>query len=128
MEAYRIVDLLHRDWIGKEVVINGWVRTFRSNRFIALNDGSSQRSIQCVVDFEAFDDSLLKQISTGAAVRVTGTVVESMGRGQEVEIQVKDLFVHGGADPDQYPIQPKKQHLPFTTISGKMDSIISTRR
>ncbi len=113
MEAYRIVDLLHRDWIGKEVVINGWVRTFRSNRFIALNDGSSQRSIQCVVDFEAFDDSLLKQISTGAAVRVTGTVVESMGRGQEVEIQVKDLFVHGGADPDQYPIQPKKHSMEF---------------
>ncbi|MCE2614031.1 asparagine--tRNA ligase [Flavobacteriaceae bacterium D16] len=113
MEAYRIIDLLHRDWIGKEVVVNGWVRTFRSNRFIALNDGSSQRSLQCVVDFEAFDEDLLKQISTGAAVRVSGTVVESMGRGQEVEIQVKELFIHGGADPDRYPIQPKKHSMEF---------------
>ena len=113
MEAYRIIDLLHRDWIGKEVVINGWVRTFRSNRFIALNDGSSQRSIQCVVDFESFDDNLLKQITTGAAVRVSGTVVESMGRGQEVEIQVKELFLHGGADPEEYPIQPKKHSMEF---------------
>ena len=113
MEAYRIVDLLHREWIGKEVVINGWVRTFRSNRFIALNDGSSLRNIQCVVDFESFDESLLKKITTGAAVRVSGTVVESMGRGQEVEIQVKDLFLHGGADPDQYPIQPKKHSMEF---------------
>ncbi|MCX2718994.1 asparagine--tRNA ligase [Lentiprolixibacter aurantiacus] len=113
MEAYRIIDLLHRDWIGKEVVVNGWVRTFRSNRFIALNDGSSQRSIQCVVDFEAFDDNLLRQITTGAAVRVSGTVVESMGRGQDVEIQVRDLFLHGGADPERYPIQPKKHSMEF---------------
>jgi len=113
MEAYRIIDLLHRDWIGKEVIVNGWVRTFRSNRFIALNDGSSQRSIQCVVDFENFDEDLLKQISTGAAIRVSGTVVESMGRGQEVEIQVKELFIHGGADPDRYPIQPKKHSMEF---------------
>jgi len=113
MEAYRIIDILHRDWIGKEVVVNGWVRTFRSNRFIALNDGSSQRSLQCVVDFEAFDEDLLKQISTGAAIRVSGIVVESMGRGQEVEIQVKELFIHGGADPDRYPIQPKKHSMEF---------------
>ncbi|MBT8320435.1 MAG: asparagine--tRNA ligase [Eudoraea sp.] len=113
MEAYRIIDLLHRDWIGKEVVVNGWVRTFRSNRFIALNDGSSQRNIQCVVDFENFDEDLLKQISTGAALRISGTVVESMGRGQEVEIQVKELFIHGEADPDRYPIQPKKHSMEF---------------
>jgi asparaginyl-tRNA synthetase len=113
MEAYRITDLLDKDWIGKEVVVNGWVRTFRSNRFIALNDGSTMHSIQCVVDFEAFDDHLLKQISTGAAIRVSGTVVASMGRGQEVEIQVSDLFIHGGADPERYPIQPKKHSMEF---------------
>jgi asparaginyl-tRNA synthetase len=66
-----------------------------------------------VVDFEAFDEDLLKQISTGAAIRVSGIVVESMGRGQEVEIQVKELFIHGGADPDRYPIQPKKHSMEF---------------
>lgn len=113
MEAYRIIDLLDREWIGKEVVVNGWVRTFRSNRFIALNDGSSQRNIQCVVDYETFDEELLKQINTGAALRVSGTVVESMGRGQEVEIQVKEVFLHGGADPERYPIQPKKHSMEF---------------
>ncbi|MEM9141578.1 MAG: asparagine--tRNA ligase [Bacteroidota bacterium] len=97
----------------QEVQVDGWVRTFRSNRFIALNDGSSLRNIQCVVDFEAFDESLLKQINTGAALRVNGTLVESQGRGQNVEIQVKKLAIHGAADPESYPIQPKKHSLEF---------------
>lgn len=113
MKAYSIKDLLNPDWIGKEVVVNGWVRTFRSNRFIALNDGSTQRNLQCVVDFESSDEAILKQINTGAALRVSGTMVESMGRGQAVEVQVKEMFVHGGADPEVYPIQPKKHSMEF---------------
>ncbi|MBT8205454.1 MAG: asparagine--tRNA ligase [Eudoraea sp.] len=113
MKAYSIKDLLTPDCIGKEVVVNGWVRTFRSNRFIALNDGSTQRNLQCVVDFESFDESILKQINTGAALRVSGTMVESMGRGQAVEVQVKELLIHGGADPEVYPIQPKKHTMEF---------------
>lgn len=113
MEPYSVKDLLNPEWIGKEVSVNGWVRTFRSNRFIALNDGSTQANIQCVVDFETFDQGLLKQISTGAAIRVSGTLVESMGRGQAVEIQVKDIFLHGAADPETYPIQPKKHSMEF---------------
>lgn len=93
--------------------MNGWVRTFRSNRFIALNDGSTLNNIQCVVDFEELDDTILRQINTGAALRITGTLVESQGKGQSLEIQVSNLFVHGPADPEVYPIQPKKHSLEF---------------
>ncbi|GGD46672.1 asparagine--tRNA ligase [Muriicola marianensis] len=93
--------------------MNGWVKTFRSNRFIALNDGSTLQNIQCVVDFEKFDDGLLKQIATGAAIGVKGNLVESQGKGQAVEIQVTELIVHGSADPETYPIQPKKHSMEF---------------
>jgi len=97
----------------QEVIVNGWVKTFRSNRFIALNDGSTINNIQCVVDFDSFEEEVLKQINTGAALKISGTLVESQGRGQTVEIQVNDIYVHGGADPDIYPIQPKKHSLEF---------------
>lgn len=96
-----------------EVTVNGWVRSFRSNRFIALNDGSTLNNIQCVVDFENFEEALLKQVTVGSALRLTGTLVESQGRGQKFEIQVTDIFVHGSADPDTYPIQPKKHSMEF---------------
>lgn len=97
----------------QEVTVNGWVRTFRSNRFIALNDGSTLNNIQCVVDFEKLEDGILKKINTGSALKISGTLVESQGRGQNVEIQVNDIFVHGDADPETYPIQPKKHSLEF---------------
>ncbi|WP_317169689.1 asparagine--tRNA ligase [Saonia flava] len=113
MKSYPIKELLSNVPILHEVVVNGWVKTFRSNRFIALNDGSTINNIQCVVDFEQFDEELLKQIATGAALKISGTLVESQGKGQNVEIQVKDIFVHGSADPETYPIQPKKHSLEF---------------
>ncbi len=113
MNAYSIKELLSSPPLQQEVVINGWVKTFRSNRFIALNDGSTLSNVQCVVDFDNFDESLLKQIATGAAIKVTGTLVESQGRGQSVEIQATDIFVHGTADPETYPIQPKKHSMEF---------------
>ncbi len=113
MKSYSIKELLSKNLLLQEVVVNGWVKTFRSNRFIALNDGSTIDNIQCVVDFESFDDATLKQINTGAALKIKGTLVESRGKGQSVEIQVKDVFVHGGADPEVYPIQPKKHSLEF---------------
>ena len=69
--------------------------------------------LQCVVDFEAFDEDLLKKVSTGAALKIKGTLVESQGKGQNVEIQVKELIVLGTSDPDTYPIQPKKHSLEF---------------
>lgn len=113
MRSVSIKELLTGKQLLQEITVNGWVRTFRSNRFIALNDGSTLNNIQCVVDFEKLDDAVLRQINTGAALRITGTLVESQGKGQNVEIQVKDIFVHGGADPEVYPIQPKKHSLEF---------------
>ncbi|MGB2404201.1 MAG: asparagine--tRNA ligase [Flavobacteriaceae bacterium] len=98
---------------GQEVTVRGWVRTFRANRFIALNDGSTIENIQCVVDFDTFDDTVLKQISSGAALKITGLYVESQGKGQKAEIQVEQLQVYGTADPDTYPIQPKKHSFEF---------------
>ncbi len=108
-----VKDLLKQKPLLQEVTLKGWVRTFRSNRFIALNDGSCLGNLQCVVDFENMDEALLRRITTGAAVAVTGTLVESQGRGQSVEIQVKDLEILGDADPETYPIQPKKHSLEF---------------
>ena len=113
MKSQSIQELLSGKNVLQEVTVFGWVKTFRSNRFIALNDGSTLNNIQCVVNFEDFEDELLKQISTGAALKVTGTLVESQGKGQSVEIQVKNVEVLGTADPETYPIQPKKHSLEF---------------
>src|SRR5690606_18004227 len=113
MKLYSIKELLQKQPLGDRVEVNGWVKTFRSNRFVALNDGSTIHNIQCVLDFDTLDQGLLKEIGTGAALKITGTLVESQGKGQSVEIQATDLFVHGSADPQTYPIQPKKHSLEF---------------
>ena len=98
---------------GQEVTVQGWVRTFRANRFIALNDGSTLGNLQCVVDFETLEEDTLKTISTGAALKITGNFIESQGKGQHAEIQVTELHVYGTADPETYPIQPKKHSFEF---------------
>lgn len=110
----KIANLLKEDApIGTTILVKGWVRTFRANRFIALNDGSCLQNLQCVVDFENFDETLLKQISTGAALAIEGTLVSSQGKGQTVEIQVASIEILGPADPEKYPIQPKKHSFEF---------------
>lgn len=108
-----IKDLIHKTPLLTEVMAKGWVRTFRSNRFIALNDGSTAQNIQCVVDFEKFPETLLKRITTGACLAVKGVLVESQGKGQAVEIEVVQMDVLGDSDPEKYPIQPKKHSLEF---------------
>ena len=113
MKSYSIKELLQTKPLKQEVEVNGWVKTFRSNRFIALNDGSTINNIQCVVDFEQFNEDLLKKIATGAALKIKGVLVESLGKGQNVEIQTLEIFVHGVSDPDSYPIQPKKHSMEF---------------
>lgn len=113
MEHTRIKALLKSESFGQEVVVKGWVRTFRNNQFIAINDGSSINNIQAVVDFENTDDALLKRVTTGAAIRVKGTLIESQGKGQNVEIKVSELSILGDSDPDKYPLQPKKHSLEF---------------
>lgn len=113
MKVSSIAKILASDLILQEVTIKGWIRTFRSNRFIALNDGSTIKNIQCVVDFENTDESLLKRMTTGAAVSIKGTLVESQGRGQSIEVQVTDIKILGDSNPDEYPIQPKKHSMEF---------------
>ena len=99
--------------LGEKVSINGWVRTFRSNRFINLNDGSCMDDLQCVIDFEKFDKKILSEINTGSSINIVGEIVESQGRGQSVEIVVDEIRVLGLSNPDQYPIQPKKHSFEF---------------
>ncbi len=113
MKLSTVSELLTKVPSLDEIEIKGWVRTFRANRFIALNDGSTINNIQCVVDFENTDESLLKRISTGAAVHIKGELVESLGKGQNVEIKVKFLDILGDSDPDEFPIQPKKHTFEF---------------
>ncbi|MCF6213411.1 MAG: asparagine--tRNA ligase [Flavobacteriaceae bacterium] len=108
-----VATLLEGTNLQQTVTINGWVRTFRSNRFIALNDGSTIHSIQCVLAFEDFDEVTLKRINTGAAIAVTGTLVESLGKGQRFEIQISELTILGNSNPEEYPIQPKRHSLEF---------------
>ncbi len=98
---------------GDTITLNGWVRTFRSNRFIAINDGSTIKNIQAVIDFESVDENELKRINTGAAIKVIGKLVESQGKGQHVEIQVAEFTILGDANPDEYPLQPKKHSMEF---------------
>ena len=99
--------------IQGEITLKGWVRTFRSNRFIALNDGSTIDNLQVVVDFENTDPELLKRITTGAAIEVKGRLVESQGKGQNVELQASNISILGDSNPEEYPIQPKKHSLEF---------------
>ena len=113
MNTYTVAELLKNDLTFQQVEVKGWVRTFRANRFIALNDGSTINNIQCVVDFETTDESVLKKITTGAAVHIKGELVKSQGKGQSVEVQVSEINILGESDPDTYPIQPKKHSFEF---------------
>ena len=102
--------------VGKEVCVKGWVRTRRGNKhvqFVALNDGSTIHNLQIVLDMQAFTDEQLKPVTTGSAICVTGLLVESMGKGQSVEVQAKTLEVYGTADPEAYPLQKKGHTLEF---------------
>jgi asparaginyl-tRNA synthetase len=113
MGKIKIKEILAGKHLDQEVVVKGWVKTFRSNRFIALNDGSCLANMQIVVDFEKFDEQLLKQITTGACIATSGRVVESLGQGQKYELQATSIELIGASDPNQYPLQPKKHSLEF---------------
>ena len=105
--------LSSEDFISKKILVAGWVKTFRANRFISLNDGSTINNLQCVIDFEKYNDEFLKKISTGSAIEIIGKVVESQGSKQSVEVLVDEIIILGESDPDDYPIQPKKHSLEF---------------
>lgn len=115
MKRTKVVDVLKSTDFGKEVVVKGWVRTHRSSKavdFIALNDGSTIKNIQIVVDPSKVNADTLKSITTGACLCVTGTLVESQGKGQSVEIQCKDIEVYGLCGSD-YPMQKKGQSFEY---------------
>ncbi len=116
----KVKELLNSTAYGSDVIVKGWVRTFRNDRFIAINDGSTINNIQAVVDFENTDASLLKRLTTGAAISVTGKLIESQGAGQKVEIQVKQLEILGDSDAEKFPLQPKKHSLEFLREIGHL--------
>ncbi len=108
--------LLQSSEIGKEVVVKGWVRTKRGSKnvaFIAMNDGSTIKNIQIVVEINSENEKVLSNVHTGAALSVSGELVESTGSGQNVEVHAKNIEILGVADPDEYPLQPKKHSLEF---------------
>jgi asparaginyl-tRNA synthetase len=113
MKRSTVLELLSSKNFLQEITVKGWVRTFRAKRFIALNDGSTINNIQCVVDFENTNEAILKRITTGAAIAIKGTLIESLGKGQSVEIQVSEITILGDCHPDEYPIQPKKHSFEF---------------
>jgi asparaginyl-tRNA synthetase len=115
-ERPKIKELLSSDEFGKEFLLKGWVRTKRGNKkiaFVALNDGTTIHNIQVVIEVPSFEESLINQITTGACVAVKGTLVESMGKGQNVEIQAKEIEIFGTADPEVYPLQKKGHSMEF---------------
>ena len=109
----QIKSVLNNDYVGKVIVVCGWVKTFRSNRFINLNDGSCLSDLQCVVDYEKLDQSKLSKINTGACLEVEGEIVKSQGRGQSVELIANNINILGESDPEKFPIQPKKHSFEF---------------
>jgi len=109
----KIATVLASEKNDYQATVMGWVRTFRNNQFIALNDGSTLKTLQVVVDRENTDEALLKRIATGAAISATGKVIESQGKGQTVELVADTIKIFGDSDPDKYPLQPKKHSMEF---------------
>lgn len=109
----RIKEVLDSDILNGNVTIMGWVRTFRNNQFIALNDGSTNANLQIVITLGQIDDTLIKRITTGAALKITGEIVPSLGKGQKIEIKADSVEVLGNCDAEKFPLQPKKHSLEF---------------
>ena len=112
-ERLQIKSILNDDYVGKNITVYGWVKTFRSNRFINLNDGSCLNDLQCVVDYEKLEESKLSKINTGACIKVEGEIVKSQGRGQNIELITNSIDILGESDPEKFPIQPKKHSFEF---------------
>ncbi|CAN5292633.1 asparagine--tRNA ligase [soil metagenome] len=109
----KIKQLLAAEITGENVTVAGWVRTFRNNQFIALNDGSTNNNLQIVAELNKFNDELLKRLTTGAAIVVTGEVVASLGKGQKIELKAATIEISGDSDAEKFPLQPKKHSLEF---------------
>ncbi len=112
-DRIKIKEILASDKVDYTATVKGWVRTFRNDQFIALSDGSCLKTFQVVVDRENTAPEVLKRITTGAAIAAKGTIVASQGKGQSYEMQAEHVEVLGVADPEKYPLQPKKHSLEF---------------
>jgi asparaginyl-tRNA synthetase len=112
-DRVKIKALLEGEADGREITIMGWVRTFRNNQFVAVNDGSTNTNLQVVLELGRFSDELLKRITTSAAIRARGTIVPSVGKGQTMELRASTIEILGDSDAEQYPLQPKKHSLEF---------------
>ncbi len=116
MKRIKIKDIFDPAYIGQDVEVKGWVRSRRGNKhvqFVALNDGSTIKTLQVVFDMDKFTADDIKQITTGSSLRVTGKLVESTGKGQTCEVQAAEFEVYGTADPEEYPLQKKGHTLEF---------------
>ncbi|NNC82750.1 MAG: asparagine--tRNA ligase [Flavobacteriales bacterium] len=113
MKRVEISNILSKPSLGDAITVCGWVRTFRNDRFIALNDGSTLKNLQVVVDAEELASEVLRELNTGAAIQVRGKLVESQGAGQNVEIHADEVTILGTSDPEEYPLQPKRHSLEF---------------
>ncbi len=109
----KIKELLTWKPESQDVCVMGWVRTFRNNQFIALNDGSTNTNLQVVAELGGFDDNLLKRITTSASIKVKGLLIPSAGKGQPLELKATEIEILGDSDPEKYPLQPKKHSLEF---------------
>lgn len=109
----KIKDLLQLEPANQEVTVMGWVRTFRNNQFIALNDGSTNANVQVLLELGKFDENTLKRLTTSASIKVTGIVIPSLGKGQKMEVKAEKLEILGDSDAEKYPLQPKKHSLEF---------------
>lgn len=113
MARVKIKEVLALSPQNQELTVKGWVRTFRNNQFIALNDGSTNNNLQVVVDFNNTSELILKRITTGAAISATGKLIASQGKGQTVELVANSVEIIGDSDAEKYPLQPKKHSLEF---------------
>jgi asparaginyl-tRNA synthetase len=116
MMSHQIKEILNLTNFGQQITVKGWVRTKRESKnviFIALNDGSTINNIQAVVEYGKIDDETLKLVTTGSCLAITGTLIQSQGAGQSVELQADTILVYGTADPEKYPLQPKRHSLEF---------------
>jgi len=109
----RIREALNSDMVNHTITVMGWVRTFRNNQFIALNDGSTNNNLQVIAELGLYDDVLLKRITTGTSLKVTGEMITSLGKGQKVELKAQTIEILGDSDPEKFPLQPKKHSLEF---------------
>mgnify|MGYP001156696010 FL=1 len=113
MDLIKIKDIYSSPKYNSKIIVAGWVRAFRGNRFIELNDGSTIKNIQCVITESKTNNEIIKKINVGSSLKIQGTLIQSIGKGQTFEIEITQIEIIGESDPDKYPIQPKKHSFEF---------------